>query len=128
MMKGKLVATRQIGSLVIACGLAASSGLCLAEPSAATPSNPFAAYQVIPSQELATRRGRGGDLTIVSSHQKFEATVQGIQFNVGAINTGTITVGEKAFAGFDGVAALTVLNSGNANSITAGMNVTINLY
>ncbi|HET8700949.1 MAG TPA: hypothetical protein VFL97_04710, partial [Nitrococcus sp.] len=96
-------------------------------PAATTPSDPFAAFPVVPAQKLATLRGGSGDLTIVSSNQEFKSAVQNTQFNADAINTGAVTVGEKAFAGFSGI-GVNVFNSGNSNSITTGVNVTVNLH
>lgn len=126
-MKNKHAASG-IGSLLVACGLALSSGQSLAGPPATTaPSDPFAAFPIVPSQDLSTMRGASGDLTIVSSNQDFKSTVQDSQFNAGTITTGTATVGERAFAGFSGV-GVSVLNTGNGNAITTGVNLTVNLH
>ena len=126
-MNNKLAA-RRVGPLVVACGLAIASGQCLAgPPPAAASSDPFAAFSVVPTQDLSAMRGRAGDLTIVSSNQEFKSTVKDTEFNAGTINSGAITVGEKAFAGFSGI-GVNVLNSGNSNSITTGVNFTVNLH
>lgn len=117
------------GLLLVACSVSLSSGQSLAaEPAKAAPSSdPFAAFKVVPAQDLAATRGRAGDLTIVSSNQKFNSAVKDSTFNADNINTGAVTVGEKAFAGFGGI-GVNVLNSGNSNSITTGVNLTINLH
>lgn len=125
-MNNKLAAKR-VGPLVVACGLAIASGQCLAGPPPAAPSDPFAAFTVVPTEDLSAMRGRAGDLTIVSSNQEFKSTVKDTEFNAGTINTGAVTVGEKAFAGFSGI-GVNVLNSGNSNSITTGVNLTVNLH
>lgn len=126
-MNNKLAA-RRVGLLMVACGLAISSGQSLAgSPATTAPSDPFAAFTVVSSQKLATLRGGSGNLTIVSSNQDFKSTVQDSQFSAGTINTGTATVGAGAFAGFSGV-GVSVLNTGNGNAITTGVNLTVNLH
>ncbi|MCO6440550.1 MAG: hypothetical protein J5I81_05545 [Nitrococcus mobilis] len=127
-MKNKLA--RQRGrALTLACGLAvaASSQSLAAEPITAVPgSDPFAAFAVVPAQDLATQRGRAGDLTIVSGNQEFKATVIGSTINAGTINSGNATIGENAFTGFSGM-AVNVLNTGNGNAINTGVNYIVNL-
>ncbi len=115
-------------ALMAACGLAVANSQSLAaEPATTVPgSDPFAAFEVVPSQDLATQRGRAGDLTIVSSNQEFKSTVIGSTINAGAVNSGNATIGENAFAGFSGM-AVNVLNTGNNNAFSTGVNYTVNL-
>lgn len=127
-MKKKFLMQRG-GALMLACGLALASGQTLATEPTETDggADPFAAFSVVPSEDLATMRGRAGDLTIVSSNQDFNSAVSGSAFNANAINSGAATVGENAFAGFSGM-AVNVLNTGNGNAITTGVNYTVNLH
>ena len=127
-MNGKFPMQRG-GALLLACGLALAGGQTLAaEPTEADRgADPFAAFSVVPTQDLATTRGRAGDLTIVSSNQDFKSNVMGSTINAGAVNSGAATVGENAFAGFSGM-AVNVLNTGNNNAITTGVNYTVNLH
>lgn len=125
-MYNKLTGSR-IGPLLVTCGLAVASSQCFAGVPAIATNDPFAACTVIPSQNLDAMRGASGNFTLISSNQEFKSTVRDIQFKAGTISTGTVTVGDKAFSGFSGI-GVNVLNSGNANSITTGVNLTVNLH
>mgnify|MGYP000058220730 CR=1 FL=1 len=106
------------------------AGLALVLPLAAMAaepgSAPFAGVSEMDRHDLGASRGADTNTTIVTSHQDFDAAVQGNAFNVGAMNNGRIDIGEGAFENFSGM-GVNVLNTGNANGFSVGIGVSIHL-
>ncbi|MDN5869182.1 MAG: hypothetical protein L0H73_00440 [Nitrococcus sp.] len=91
-----------------------------------TSRNPFAAIEVVPSQDLATMRGRAGDLTIITNRQEVRSSVNNVQIMAGTVHTGAITVGEGALSG----SGLSINNfiTGNGNSTAVAAAVIVNMH
>lgn len=87
---------------------------------------PDKALAVVAESVLAEARGGDTNVTVLTSEQRFTSTVQDASFTAGSIRSGNATIGDGAFDGFSGV-GLTVLNTGNANAINAGVSMTVNL-
>ncbi|MDN3516977.1 hypothetical protein QWY84_05055 [Aquisalimonas lutea] len=87
----------------------------------------FEALPTLAASELGEARGADNRLTIVTSTQNLSSTTQGASYNVGTMTNGNITIGDGAFEGASGV-GLNVFNTGNSNSFSTGVNMSVHLH
>lgn len=87
-------------------------------------------FDVLPAlsaAELGEARGADNRLTIVTSTQNLSATTQGASFYADTMVNGNVTIGDGAFEGASGV-GLNVFNTGNSNSFSTGVNMSVHLH
>lgn len=114
-------------ALLIQSGMA--FGLCLLAVGSphAQEQDEFTGVMVSQSEELDGLRGQAGNTQItVQSNQDLSASVTGSTFNVGALNSGDVSIGEHALDNFSGVGLFNIV-TGNNNAVNAGIGITFNL-
>ena len=98
-----------------------------AEDSRDTQPSDFDVLPTLETTELGQARGADNRLTIVTSKQNLSATTQGASFYADTMVNGNISVGDRAFEGASGV-GLNVFNTGNSNSFSTGVNMSVHLH
>lgn len=80
--------------------------------------------EALSSAELADLSGEGGVAIGVLTNQTLTAINTGNQITANAVNSGSISLDENAFSGFDGIGNF-VINSGHNNNLQSSLSVTI---
>lgn len=103
-------------------------GLCLSMASSprAQDQDEFTGLAITQTRELDALRGQAGTQITVQSNQDLNASVTGSTFNVGTLNSGSVSVGEHALDNFSGVGLFNIV-TGNNNAVNAGIGITFNL-
>ena len=98
-----------------------TGGLPAQEPGA------FTGVEVSQQVELDMLRAQSGNTQItVQSNQELSASVTGSTFNVGTLNSGSVTIAEHALDNFSGVGLFNIV-TGNNNAVNSAIGITFNL-
>jgi hypothetical protein len=111
---------KYLGAVLISALLCPAGAVSAADPFPAS-------AQVLDNEQLEEARGAEGNVSIVTSDQDFNASVDDTRVTAGALNTGSVSLAEGAFSGFSGV-GVNVLNTGNANSFSTGVSMSVHLH
>jgi hypothetical protein len=82
------------------------------------------ALETLNAWELSELSGEGGVAIGVLTNQTLTAISTGNQISADAVNSGSISLDESAFSGFDGIGNF-VINSGHNNNLQSSLSVTI---